>query len=41
MRVALAQDYQAMRGMIFGDPPAFDDIMASIADLEARLNAAV
>lgn len=40
MRAALAQDYQAMRGMIFGDPPAFDDILASIADLEARLNAA-
>ena len=39
MRAALAQDYQAML-TIFGDPPSFDDIMASMADLKTRLNAA-
>jgi hypothetical protein len=39
MRAALAQDYQAMRGMIFGDPTPFDAIMDAVAALEARLNA--
>jgi hypothetical protein len=36
----LARDYRAMSGMIFGDPPAFDDVMASVIALEARLNGA-
>lgn len=36
----LVRDYRAMSGMIFGDPPAFDDVMASVIALEARLNGA-
>lgn len=35
----LRADYRAMQGMIFGDPPAFEAVLASIATLEARLNA--
>lgn len=35
----LKADYDAMRPMIFGDVPAFDDIVASIAKLEQRINA--
>jgi hypothetical protein len=27
-----------MTGMIFGDPPAFDDVLARVAVLEERLN---
>jgi hypothetical protein len=38
MRDRLAKDYSAMSGMIFGAPPAFDDVMNAIAALEARLN---
>lgn len=34
----LRSDYRAMTGMIFGDPPAFEDVMASVADVERRLN---
>lgn len=34
----LRTDYHAMTGMIFGDPPAFDDVLASVASLERRLN---
>ena len=31
-------DYRAMQGMIFGDPPAFEAVIDSIASLEASLN---
>jgi hypothetical protein len=34
----LRADYRAMTGMIFGDPPAFDDVLARVAALEERLN---
>lgn len=34
----LQRDYEAMRMMIFGDAPAFNDIIASVTALEARLN---
>lgn len=36
----LRQDYQAMSGMIFGDPPRFDDVIEAIAELQNSLNAA-
>lgn len=38
MRSALARDYDAMRGMIFGDVPDFADVMMSVEKLEATLN---
>jgi hypothetical protein len=34
----LRRDYDAMVGMILGTPPPFDDVLASIAILEARLH---
>ncbi|MGI8784389.1 MAG: nucleotidyl transferase AbiEii/AbiGii toxin family protein [Acidobacteriota bacterium] len=34
----LRRDYDAMAGMIFRDTPRFDDVLASIAILEVRLN---
>ncbi len=34
----LRRDYAAMAPMIFGRPPSFDDIIASVIALEARLN---
>ena len=37
--VLLLADYQAMAIMIFGDVPNFDVVLASIADLEAAVNA--
>jgi hypothetical protein len=39
MRDLLRTDYQAMAIMIFGDVPNFDVVLASIADLEAAVNA--
>lgn len=36
----LRADYAAMRAMIFGEAPNFDDVMASMTKLEAHLNAA-
>lgn len=36
----LRRDYAAMAGMIFGEAPPFEDVMASIRDLEAGLNGA-
>ncbi|WP_398471578.1 nucleotidyl transferase AbiEii/AbiGii toxin family protein [Tardiphaga sp.] len=33
-------DYRAMSGMIFGDPPNFEEVLESIRSLEARLNQA-
>ncbi len=35
----LRQDYRAMSVMIFGDPPAFDEVIEAIAELQNRLNA--
>jgi len=40
MRAKLAADYQRMSAMIFGTPPAFEVVMASIEALEQYLNAA-
>ena len=34
----LRRDYDAMSGMIFGDAPAFEDIMSEVTKLEAILN---
>lgn len=34
----LRVDYRAMQGMIFGDPPDFETVLASISSLETRLN---
>jgi hypothetical protein len=34
----LRVDYRAMQGMIFGDPPAFEAVLASVSSLETRLN---
>ncbi len=31
-------DYRAMQGMIFGDPPDFEDVLNSITVLENVLN---
>ncbi len=38
MVVMLRRDYAAMSGMIFGPIPPFDEVMASIAELEKRIN---
>lgn len=35
----LRRDYAAMAAMIFGSPPDFGTVLASITELEARLNA--
>ena len=35
---ALRRDYDAMAGMIIGTAPEFGDVMATVADLEGRLN---
>lgn len=37
----LRRDYRAMTGMIFGDAPAFDAVIESIATLQNQLNTAV
>ena len=34
----LRRDYSRMAGMIIGDPPKFDEVMASIGALEEELN---
>jgi len=38
MREALRADYAAMAGMIFGDVPPLDAALASIEDIERRIN---
>lgn len=38
MRAKLAADYACMSAMIFGTPPAFEEVMASIEALERHLN---
>lgn len=35
----LAADYGSMQPMIFGEAPAFDDVVAFMSDLESRINA--
>lgn len=35
----LRRDYDAMRDMYLGEPPAFDEILISLTDLERRINA--
>ncbi|HQU41406.1 MAG: hypothetical protein B7Z73_09250 [Planctomycetia bacterium 21-64-5] len=35
---ALRRDYQAMRDMYLTEPASFDDIVATLADLEKRIN---
>jgi len=37
---ALRRDYAGMREMIIGDAPSFDDVLSTIAALEAEINAA-
>jgi hypothetical protein len=37
---ALRRDYQSMRDMYLSDPDPFDDILATLADLERRINQA-
>ena len=37
---ALRRDYQAMRDMYLSEPAPFDDILATLADLENRINQA-
>jgi hypothetical protein len=38
MRDALRADYAAMTGMIFGDAPSLDAILASVEEVERRVN---
>lgn len=38
MQAALRADYERMRGMIFGSAPSFEEVLASIEDLERRVN---
>ena len=35
---ALRRDYQAMRDMYLSEPPGFDDILSTLAELEAGIN---
>jgi hypothetical protein len=37
-QAALRRDYQAMRDMYLTEPASFDDILATLADLEGRIN---
>lgn len=37
---ALRRDYQAMRDMYLSEPAGFDDVLATLANLEARINQA-
>jgi hypothetical protein len=37
---ALRRDYHAMRDMYLSDPASFDEILSTLADLEARINGA-
>lgn len=38
MREALAKDYDAMSGMIFGDVPSLEAVLASVGQLEQSIN---
>jgi hypothetical protein len=35
---ALRRDYQSMRDMYLTEPPGFDDILATLAELEKHIN---
>ena len=35
---ALRRDYAAMTGMVFGDVPPFDDVVAAVGEFEAHIN---
>lgn len=35
---ALRRDYQSMRDMYLSEPASFDDVLATLADLERRIN---
>jgi len=35
---ALRRDYQAMRDMYLSEPPSFDDVLTTLAELENRIN---
>jgi len=37
---ALRRDYEAMRDMYLSEPPSFDEALATLADLERRINQA-
>lgn len=39
MREELAADYAAMAEMFMEEPPAFDELVSRLADIEARINA--
>lgn len=39
LRRSLRVDYGKMREMFFEDPPGFDELLAELGDLEARINA--
>lgn len=39
MQRALRRDYEAMKGMIFGDAPSFEAVLETVEKLEAALNA--
>jgi hypothetical protein len=41
MTEALRKDYDSMKTMVFGDPPSFEAILSSIAEIEAAINAAI
>jgi hypothetical protein len=41
MRDELAADYAAMAEMFMEEPPAFDELVSRLADIEERINAAV
>jgi hypothetical protein len=38
MRDALAKDYAAMSGMIFGGVPSLDDVLNSVEGLQQSIN---
>lgn len=40
MREALARDYAAMAGMVFGEVPAFDALLDAAGHLERAINEA-
>jgi hypothetical protein len=41
MRDALARDYEAMAGMVFGEIPALDTVLASVRRFEQIANHAM
>jgi len=41
MREALARDYDAMAGMVFGEVPSLDAVLASVQRFEQIANQAI